>query len=65
MLAAKLTILANNAMMTTAIWANNITITPSAFDDGLLALVFSGEIRGKGNNAVELLEINHNAELFL
>ena len=64
-LATELTILAYNTMMTTTVGAYDITVSPTTFDDGLLALLVRVEIRGEGDNTVELLEINHNAELFL
>ena len=62
------TILGHLAMVLAAIGANNVLLlanTPTTLDDGLLALLIRGEIRGERNNTVELLEINHNAELFL
>ena len=43
-------ILGHLAMVLAAIWANNVlllTNTPTTFDDGLLALLIRGEIRGK------------------
>ena len=66
-LATELTVLASHTVMTTTVWAYNILVitdTPPRFDDGLLALVISSEIRGERDNAVELLEINHIAIVF-
>ena len=60
-LATELTILASHTVMTTAVGAYYITISPSTFDDGLFALLVRVEIRGEGDNAVELLEIYHVA----
>ena len=62
--AMETTILGHLAMMLTAIRANNVlllTDTPTTLNDGLLSLLIRSEIRGKGDNAVELLEINHIA----
>ena len=47
--------------MTATIGAYDITVSPSTLNDGLLALLVRVEIRGEGDNAVELLEINHIA----
>ena len=66
-LATELTVLASHTVMTTTVWAYNILVitdTPTRFDDGLLALVISSEIRGERDNAVELLEINHVAIVY-
>jgi hypothetical protein len=64
-LATELTILANNAMVSTTIRAYNVTIRPTAFDDGLLALIVRGEVRCERNDAVEFLEVYHILEVFL
>ena len=63
-LATELSIFANNAMVSTTIRANNVTIRPTWLDDGLLALLVRGEVRCKGDNTVELLEIYHNTWSF-
>jgi hypothetical protein len=51
-------------VMTTTIWAYNVTVRPTWLYDGLLALLVRGEVWGKGDNAVELLEIYHIFEVF-
>ena len=63
--ATKLTILAYHTVMTTAVGANDITVSPTRFDDGLLALLVRVEIRGEGDNAVEFLKVYHNTWSFL
>ena len=64
-LATELTVLASHAVMTATVRTNNITIRPTTFDDGLLALLVRVEIRGEGDNAIELLEIYQNTWSFL
>jgi hypothetical protein len=64
-LATKFTVLASHTVMTTTVGANHITIRPTTLDDGLLALLVRVEIRGEGDNAVELLEIYHNTWFFI
>ena len=64
-LATELTVLAYHTVMTTTVGANDITISPTTFNDGLLALLVRVEIRGEGDNAVEFLEIYHNTWSFL
>jgi hypothetical protein len=64
-LTTELTVFASHTVMTATVRTNNITISPSTFDDGLLALLVRGEIRGEGDNAIELLEIYHNTWSFL
>jgi hypothetical protein len=51
--------------MTTTVGAYYVTVRPSTLDDGLLALLVRIEIRGEGDNAIELLEIYHNTWSFL
>ena len=51
-------------MVLSAIWADYIAIAPSFFDNGLSTLLIRGEIRGKGEDVVELLEFYHNTEFF-
>jgi hypothetical protein len=64
-LTTELTVFASHTVMTATVRTNNITISPSTFDDGLLALLVRVEIRGEGDNAIELLEIYHNTWSFL
>jgi hypothetical protein len=64
-LATELTVLASHAVMTTTVGAYYITIRPTTLDDGLLAFLVRVEIRGEGDNAIELLEIYHNTWSFL
>jgi hypothetical protein len=64
-LATELTVLASHTVMTTTVGAYYVTVRPSTLDDGLLALLVRIEIRGEGDNAIELLEIYHNTWSFL
>ena len=63
--ATELTVLASHTVMTTTVWAYNITVSPSTLYDGLLALLVRVEIRGEGDNAVEFLKVYHNTWSFL
>ena len=52
------------AVMFSTIWANDISVSPSAFDDCLFADVFGIEVSGKRNKAVELGKIYHICNVF-
>ena len=52
------------AVVLAAIWANDVSVSPSAFDNCLFADVFGVEVSGKRNKAVELGKIYHICNVF-
>jgi hypothetical protein len=64
-LATKSTISSYYTMMLSTIWAYNITINPTTFNDGLLTHFFRVEVCCKRYETIELSEIYHNATYFL
>ena len=61
--AAETAAFSNLAVMLSAVGADDILVValaPTGFDDCVEAPCFVGEIKGKGDEAVELGEINHS-----
>ena len=52
------------AVMFSTIWANDVSVCPSAFDDCLFANVFGVEVCGKRNKAIEFGKIYHICNAF-
>lgn len=53
------------AVMFATIWANDVSVSPSTFDNSLFADVFGIEVSGKRNKAVELCKIYHICNVVL